>query len=228
MPKRTRAIKVTDNKKSWNTKGKKKSYTDKITKTKSFLIVCEGKNTEPAYFKSFPVVTADVKGGCGQRVSVVNHAIKLAESSEYKGYEVWCVFDMDFKGDNSKIKQEFNEAIKLAQHGNIKIAYSNDAFELWIILHFQYFEINCLRHEYYKILSTYWGINYEKKGKEFGFCKELYEKLENDDKANQAQAIRWAKKLRKKHEVDNTNYADRNPCTTVYELVEELNQYLKP
>ena len=203
MPKSTKAIKVGDRNKSWNKKkGNKRAYQNEYKVIKSFLIICEGKNTETEYFEKFPVSTAKVEayGGHGQRIPIVNYAIQKAKSKEYKDSEVWCVFDMDFKGDNPNIKQEFNTAIQLAQNPklkNIKVAYSNDAFELWFVLHYQYLDSNCLRHQYYKILSDLWDLNYEKKGKEKKFCEQLYKKLENDEKANQTQAIKWAKKLQK-------------------------------
>ncbi len=48
--------------------------------------------------------------------------------------QVWCVFDIDdfYKNNKKKLMKVVYEAIK----NNIKIAYVNECFELWILLHF--------------------------------------------------------------------------------------------
>lgn len=58
MPKKTSVIKASDSDKAWNRKKKNKMpyHIESIAKKKAFLIICEGKNTEPEYFKSFPVI----------------------------------------------------------------------------------------------------------------------------------------------------------------------------
>lgn len=57
-----RKIKVTDQNKPWNRKKTKKQpyKTETTKKKKTFFIICEGQNTEPEYFKSFPIKTAKV------------------------------------------------------------------------------------------------------------------------------------------------------------------------
>jgi len=54
MPKKSRNIKITDRKKAWNRRPTKKLShpSENGKKGKRFLIVCEGQNTEPLYFKS--------------------------------------------------------------------------------------------------------------------------------------------------------------------------------
>lgn len=75
------------------------------------VVVCEGKLTEPTYFKDFtdyhnnPLVAVTTIGGCGVPVSVVQRAIteqqhlaKLARQSKDSydhRFEVWAVFDRD-------------------------------------------------------------------------------------------------------------------------------------
>ena len=66
--------------------------------------------------------------------------------------------------------------------------------------------------------------NYEKQGKGIDFCKQIYRYLQEDSSADQMVAIERAKKLFK-DKIELTP-AYKNPCTTVYQLVEELNQYL--
>ena len=48
--------------------------------------------------------------------------------------QVWCIFDVDDFYKNSKA--ELIKAVKNAKKYNIKIAYANQCFELWILLHF--------------------------------------------------------------------------------------------
>src|SRR5690606_472230 len=53
--------------------------------SKRFLIVCEGENTEPCYFRSFPVQTAEVKAfGMGRsKTSLVQSVIALAKEEPH-------------------------------------------------------------------------------------------------------------------------------------------------
>ncbi len=59
MPKKSRNVKITDRNKSWSKRwNRKQSYQEDEGEKKRFLIVCEGQNTEPEYFMSFPVEKA--------------------------------------------------------------------------------------------------------------------------------------------------------------------------
>jgi hypothetical protein len=62
--------------------------------------------------------------------------------------EVWCVFDMDVKRGADEFA-DFDNAISKALQLGYKIAYSNDAFELWFYLHFNLTESQHLRSFYY-------------------------------------------------------------------------------
>ncbi len=87
----------------------------------------------------------------------------MAEIDEYD--EVWCVFDMDYKPDANGQWQDFDNAIKMAQSQGYKCAYSNDSFELWFVLHYQYLDYEHPSEFFNEILSNYWNINYERQGK---------------------------------------------------------------
>ena len=64
-----------------------------------FLIVCEGKNTEPDYFhrfrQYFRITAAEIiaVGGAGETIRVVERAQKEREKSRFD--QVWVVFDKD-------------------------------------------------------------------------------------------------------------------------------------
>src|SRR5579871_5103299 len=137
MPRKTKAIKATDlkAKKPWLKKVGVYRYAEESReKLKRFLIVCEGQ-TEAFYFKSFPVLTADIKSvhqGCS-KTALVECTKHYIENEDYD--EVWCVFDMDFNPNDPSQFNDYDNAIHLAISENYKCAYSNDAFELWFVLH---------------------------------------------------------------------------------------------
>ncbi len=97
-----------------------------------FLILTNGKRSEKNYFellrkhfKSLYEIT--VKFMNDEPESLVNHAIKMKSASNH----VWCVFDKD-DFTNESIYRAINTAKK---HG-IGVAFSNAAFEVWLIDHF--------------------------------------------------------------------------------------------
>lgn len=227
MPKKPTYIKKTDLKgqKPWLIKVKPSEYKIETKETnKTLLIVCEGQ-TEELYFKSFPVATLTIKAiGLGQsKLTLVESAQKIQETENYD--EVWCVFDLDIKRDEENCIPDFDNAINKAKELGFEVAYSNDAFELWFYLHYQYTELENHRTFYYEQLSKFWNINYEKSGKKWKFCSENYERLQNDPKANQKNAIKRAEKLFLERQ--DLQYHKQNPVTLVYKLVNVLNENLK-
>ena len=85
-------------------------------------------------------------------IRAISHCKKEGIVSEEQGEDwslpedsnVWCVFDRDKNIDeaqNERSNIEFDEAIALARRRGIKVAWSNDAFELWVLLHFEAVEI---------------------------------------------------------------------------------------
>ncbi len=97
----------------------------------TILIVCEGKNTEPSYFRQFRLSSATIKAidEGYNTTSLINRTIQIANKDSYD--QVWCVFYKDDFSDT-----DFNNAIDIAKANNYGVAYSNQAFEYWLILHF--------------------------------------------------------------------------------------------
>lgn len=177
-----------------------------------FLIVCEGKETEPNYFECFKEkvrVSAKVKvEGLGDNtLSLVKRACKLRQQEDYT--DVWVVFDHD-----SFPAKDFNEAITLAGRRGIQVAYSNEAFELWYLLHFHYHDSATSRDLYKQMLTERLGFPYQKND------PRMYKTLES----RQHNAIRNAQTLLDSYDPDPNPEKD-NPCTTVHLLVQELNRY---
>ena len=197
-----------------------KGYTERIIATRdpipTFLIVCEGEKTEPNYFRSFPVSTRPeitiVGAGC-ETISVVNKAIELMANRAFD--RVWCVFDRDPSRVNNTA-QRFNTALRLAEKENIRVAYSNECFELWYLLHFNFYDTAVPRSDYYKKLTTLLKYDYAKNS------DDMYAKLED----KQPQAIKHAQKLLASYDPTHQPESD-NPATTVHLLVEELNKAIR-
>ncbi len=224
----SKLVKHTDRKKSWNRR-KIKSQPYQIefrNPKKTFLIICEGENTEPEYFKSFPLSNAAVKSfGTGTTKTTLVHMIIDQFQSQDEDVEIWAVFDMDIKEDQVEQQSvDYNRAIQLAEQKGIKVAYSNDAFELWFVLHYQFIDGKLHREQYYQILSDRWNCNYSKKGKSVSFCRKIFDLLDKDPNANMENAILHAEKLFQDQK--HLPFCDQNPCSRVYKLVQELNQYL--
>jgi hypothetical protein len=195
-------------------------YGDRKEKSRRwFLIVCEGEKTEPYYFKSFPVdakvIKLDIKGEGRNTQSLVEKAIKLKNGSEFDETDrFWCVFDRDENPNNPNDSQNFNSAITLARNNGIDVTYSNDAFELWYLLHFHFYNTRISRQRYPNMLTRLLGHEYKKNS------ETIYEEL----KDKQQDAIKHAKLLLQKY--DSPNPKTDNPSTTVHLLVEELNSFI--
>ena len=205
-------------------------YLRRQTKTretrKRFLIICEGERTEVNYFKAFTVpnkIEVRVKGEGKNSLSLVEKAIKIIDNLKQDDSfdQIWCVFDKD-----NCSKEQFNQAERLAKENNVKIAYSNEAFEIWFILHFQYLDIATSRSEYLTILTKqmqkYGLLNEQEKYEKNR--EDMYEKL----KPYQRTAITNAAKLIQDRDEAKKHPFDANPSTTVQELVQELNINSRP
>lgn len=198
------------------------------------LIVCEGKNTEPSYFRQFKLSTVKIRPlGTGfNTLSLVKNAIKLSKKGNYE--KTWCVFDKDDFNDN-----DFNKAIKLAKEKKFGVAYSNQAFEYWIILHFEDHQGgNLHRDSYNEKINTYLNptnIVYDGNGSKI-ITKEFFEFLESVDTkysnslknktitTRRDLAIKRAKAIYNK--LNHKSPAKEESSTTVFKLVEELIKYI--
>lgn len=197
---------------------------DKKTDTKEqlpiILIVCEGEKTEPNYFEQFEVtnIRIEPRGIGDNTIGLVEYAIKESVTNDYD--QVWCVFDKD-----SFPIQNFNSAVQLAKNNHFGIAYSNESFELWYILHFEFLNSQITRDQYIKKLN-----NIFKSKKNEGF-PDSYRK--NDPniyrilKPYQNTALKNAKNLSKDYANELVpSSAAQCPVTYVYKLVEELNKWI--
>ena len=125
---------------------KQRQHEFRSPKANSFLIMTEGKRTEPLYFQGIrklikekvggnidvvenPVI--DIYGeGCstGKLIEITDRFVKDAKII-YQN--IWVVFDKDDFED-------FDQAIDEGEEKGYKIAWSNQSFEYWLYLHFYY------------------------------------------------------------------------------------------
>jgi RloB-like protein len=203
---------------------------ERLEVKKSFLIICEGENTEPLYFKNFPVPsnTVMIEGGCYTKTKLVDYALEISKKEKYIGREIWCVFDYDLKPDEAETQpQDFNNAITKAESYGLKVAWSNDAFELWFVLHYQRLDVGHTRKELFPILKKEWKLeSFRKIAKTRKFSEGHYDRHIIEGGRLQKLAITRAKELHEKY-IGREDFANLCPCTTVYLLVEELNKNLK-
>lgn len=195
---------------------------------KFFHLFFNGEVAEPQYFKGFNNLPSNfriklhrmAKDKSEAPWQLIDRAIKVKSALELKdefnskdGDEAWCVFDVDDYLKQSP--QKFNEAIKKAEKNGIKLCWSNQCFEIWFLLHFEYCESVISRKDYDQKLKTYFkkecgGFIYQKNRDVFDELRSLQEK-----------AIKNAEKLFKLH----PNLQD-NPSTTVFEIVGNLKKLM--
>ena len=183
----------------------------------SFLIICEGENTEPDYFNAFRLTSANIKAiGQGiNTIGLVQKAMRIKEEERRKGKsydQYWVVFDKDDFPNN-----DFNSAIALAQSNNIKVAYSNQAFELWFLLHFSPIQGPMHRNQYASKLNEHLNFAYSK---ERGIGAAMYHELRH----KQADAIRNAQVILQ--QMEGISPAQAESSTKVHLLIAELNKFL--
>lgn len=189
-----------------------------------FLIVCEGKKTEPFYFKALvkncisTVREVTIEGKGMATIALVEKTKEIKEDLERRNAmlfdRVWVVFDKDDFED-------FNDAIALARRYGFKSAWTNEAFELWYILHFQYLDTGISRDAYLEKLGDAFrkSMNDDKFRYEKG-NPEIYHLLQRYGREDLAK--RYAERLRKTHR--GNDYATHKPCTMVDILVKELEE----
>lgn len=136
--------------------------------------------------------------------------IEVERKSQIPFDRCWLVFDKDdFK--------DFNQTIREAEKAGFEVAWSNESFELWYLLHFRYQSTGLGRKECIKTLEK----EIRKHDPKFKYEKgntDMYRIL--SEIGDQSQAIKFAQKLRDSY--TDENYDSHNPCTRVDMLVKVL------
>ena len=186
-------------------------------------IISEGVKTEPNYISgladainrkyrdlsSGKIVV--VKGTGRNTKSLLRYARRQVCKDFPQATVVWLMYDKDdFPLDNFDNTQHSAESRK--DHRKYKVAWSNECIELWFVLHFQELNVNNGREHYQQLLKCH--CNYNKT------LPNIYDLL----KEQTTTAIQRAK--RQYESFGDLPPSQRCPATRVFELVEDLQQYL--
>lgn len=208
------------------------------------IIACEDSVSSPTYFNmmieqlikekkitqdSIIIVPHD---GSTHPTSVLNNlkTYKNSYGKTYKNFKhKWIVIDRDSPRVNGggHSAEDFNNAIINAKKSKIKIAYANDSFELWYLLHFEYRTTAIMRDkiveyviEKLKEKEPHKFTNLTKENiKQANYTKLIFETL----LLFQSIAIENAKKLFASYGETLEPQKD-NPSTTIHQLVLLLNE----
>ena len=192
---------------------KRREIETRPPRCETFLIVTEGAQTEPNYFKGLvksltgcdadKVREVDIQGKGRSTGSLVDEAERIVNRST-KNYD------------------NVDEAINLAERKGYHVAWSNESFEYWLCLYFGRYDSALSRDDWCDILDD--------KLSESGY--DSYEKNREDifDVLNEVgdhdKALRFARSVRQSYGAGESP-SRRNPCTTVDLLVDKLTQALE-
>lgn len=234
---------------------RKKEQTKQELKRKSatreqildIIIACEDEASAPTYFKmlfaqlqisrkitpdSFVIAEHTNTHPTGILEDLVKHKCKFSGKS-YKDFcHRWIVIDRDKERVNGggHSAEDFNNALAQAKRLKVNVAYSNDAFELWYLLHFNYLDSAISRDDLLtKVIEKLQAQNASKFAeldkdtiKQADFTELIFEKLQT----LQETAIKNAERLMSSYEAGHNPESD-NPSTTVHKLVALLTSLWK-
>lgn len=242
--------------KPWNIKVDDKRTSNNLI---TFNIFCEGKNSEPIYFEGFEtslikiITHGEQKSMCKNLNKTLakcldDGILKKTENGKYEfyeeGIEIWCAFDRDKGANGISIREgdvEFVSAMVIANNSPIRVAWSNDSFDLWILLHFEdvidniedaknrtyyfdrltsYFKNHSNPNELLQKTISHHSFSYEKDLKQERKIRQI---IIPEIISKTEIAIKRAKILFDMHQ-DEQDFAKKMPCTTVYQLVERLKE----
>ena len=192
----------------------------------NYLIVCEGKKTEPNYFNGLKkqinkkygnkvdvlIPNIEVKGTGRNTIDIVKYTQKFVNYASKVYGQVWVVFDKDDYND-----EQFELAIA---NCNYNACWSNPNFELWLLAHLKkvnkYITKDNVVVELNKEFQKNGLGNYSKND------TKIFEKVTKDGKLYTAiENCKQMEKLNKKGQA-----SERNPMTKVYKIVDGLKEYI--
>lgn len=194
----------------------------------NYLIVCEGKKTEPNYFNGLKkqinenygnkvdvlIPKIEIKGTGKNTTDLVKYTQKSVNYANKVYGQVWVVFDKDDYSD-----EQFESAILNCDYN---VCWSNPNFELWLLSHFKkvskYISKENVLYELNKEFQKNGLGNYSKND------TNIFEKVTKDGKLH--TAIENCKHMETIN--PNGHASEKNPMTKVYKIVDELQEYLIP
>lgn len=201
-----------------------------VERSETWLFVCEGTKTEPNYLNSLiefankisdqsPIIPKIEGVGRNTKSLVecvedfyeyVDKFFSLKKGIPYA--KTFVLFDRDsFKAN------QFNSAINMAESRGYIPIWSNECFELWYILHYQFLDCDIGREAYFDKLKDLIGKEYDK-------ADDIFSLINSPERMK--KAIENAKKLEKCFKKGTTPYK-RVPCTKMYLLIDEIQKQLR-
>jgi len=152
------------------------------------------------------------------------------------GIRTFHIFDYEGNGKDrvaafEKILKRIKDAKKLKSKIKYEIGYSNQSFDLWIIMHKEKLTRSITKSsDYLKYINKVYGTDFEsfdKYKQECNFKKKILSKVSLKDVF---KAIEFAKEIRENNEknskdtkeFDSFKYYPDNPDLTVHECVEKM------
>lgn len=209
--------------------------------TYHILIACEDENTEPYYFEKYKQMFEEIwpkdtlflrpigtgRNSLGVVKRAIEERIKLAsEANRPTIDQTWAVFDKDDLDKSDGNRRNFIEAFELGKSEDVKIAFSNECFELWLLLHFE--EVD--KENAIPRTEIYWRLEVALNR----VCPEVfkYEHGNNNvidlviEYGDKNAAIKRAEELCFFHSISKHEPIDSNPNTLVHNLVKGLESWL--
>lgn len=189
--------------------------------TDRILVVCEGAETEGRYLEplrddlnlkpNIEIVRAgkEILGVVEEAIQRRDERAAAAASPMVEEFdEVWCVVDTEQMIHN---KTAWDKGANRAKAAKLELAWSNPCFEYWLLLHFE-----CLGKNFdgYKRLRPKLREHMPDYEKNMDCFEQLAPRVPT--------AIQNSKQIHKSQYKDTPKPMDRNPGTTVHELVERL------
>lgn len=213
------------------------------SKIPDIIIACEDSVSSPTYFglivdklikqrlitqDSFVIANHNHSNPSGVLEDLKKHICDNGKT--YKDFEhKWIVIDRDATRVNGggHGRDDFNKALQNAKRLKVEVAYSNDSFELWYLLHFTYRSTAILRddtlNEVIKKLKAKNPHKFTKLNKD-NVKQENFTKLIFDELLElQVTAIENAKRLLTSYGAEHNPESD-NPSIKVHLLVGVLNK----
>lgn len=216
----------------------RRTTTAKVEPGSAILVVTEGVNTEPAYFKflaeRFAAPTVELVpfgAGRGDPRALVNEALRMQKVRRQQSRakklainrlesfdSIWVVFDTDVLTSD-----KLHNGISYAHSKGICVAYSEPCFEYWLLLHASFTTAHMPKcKDVIPLLQTALECqSYSRDGKKAEEVQRLIGPLV--EKAKLQEAIRNAKKVHQYHSEAGTKFP-ANPSTDVYKLLIAINE----
>ena len=196
------------------------------------IIFCEGTKTEPYYLQAIVDLIKEkcrqyskqehikldhiiIKGTGRSNTSLFSHAVEKTSSDVAI---VWLVYDKDdFPPDQFDNTPEMVKAHNKKSETKYHTAWSNECFELWLLLHYIRLESNINREEYHAKLKEPGRLPGYKKND-----KDVYIKTKHLLNI----AFKNAETLHKKYKGQGLTPSQMAPCTQMDKLIKWLVGYI--